>query len=85
MLTIRANNSPPKVKLTKKGADFTVQAAVDVYVVCNSSEGSSPPGATVDSVCDDTMPLALTLGIVSYYTELAWDSSYHSETCRVAY
>ncbi len=66
MLTFRAYKVPPRIQITKKGANIAVQAAVDVYVVCNSSEAETPQAVvTVDSVCSDNMPLALTLGIVS--------------------
>ena len=78
MLTVRTIKPSPNVRIIKKGADFTVHAAVDVYVVCNSSETSPHPGMTVDSVCNDTMPLALTLGIVRLYTFV--DSGYSTIT-----
>ena len=65
MLTIRAWKKPPEVKLSKKhGANFTVHAAIDVYIVCNSTENPTPQGEA--SVCTNSTPLAFTLGIVSH-------------------
>ena len=65
MLTIRAKRKAPEVNITKEGADIAVYAAMDVYVICNSSENSAGTDMGEDSVCVDTTPLALTLGIVS--------------------
>ena len=66
MLTIRAKNHPPKVTFRENGANFTVHAAMDVHVVCNISEDSILSRAAIDSICEESMPLAITFGIVRF-------------------
>ena len=60
MLTVRVTKSPPRVTLTEKGANFSLEVALDVYVVCNQSL----PSGQDDIICEDSLPLAVTLEMV---------------------
>lgn len=87
VVTIRANKIPPSVAFTENGAEVSLCAALDVYVVCNDSNSSSPRHrGPVDSVCEHDLPLALTLGVNASISAQVWlyrNSSEHNNSLYI--